>query len=131
MTPQHSNTPGTAISDGNLLRRGATVVYGIHAADGPSAAIRAARFSARLTQAALARQAGIDRGTLIRVERGTQVPLSTVLVALLRACGLELHAGPAGMEPTDWKPRGAAVSHPSAKIWVHASCDEWDDESLQ
>jgi transcriptional regulator with XRE-family HTH domain len=52
--------------------------------------IRRLREAQALTQAALARQAGIGRITLVRIEGGTQDPTLNTLKRIARALGLRM-----------------------------------------
>lgn len=53
-----------------------------------------ARNAARLTQAALARKAGIPRSVLNAYERGRRQPGADALASILTAAGFELHLAP-------------------------------------
>ena len=64
------------------------------------AAIKAARKKQKITQAELAKLAGLSRETLIRLEKGTIHDLGfRKLIRLLEALSLELHVRPAGYLP--------------------------------
>jgi len=56
--------------------------------------IAKARARAGLTQAALARRAGIPRSVLNAYERGSRQPDAGALAAILRAAGFELRLAP-------------------------------------
>lgn len=64
------------------------------------AVIKRERKTQKVTQASLARIAGVSRETLIRLEKGTIADLGfRKLMRLLEALGLELHVRPAGYLP--------------------------------
>ena len=55
--------------------------------------IREARRRAGLTQAELARRAGVPQSTVGRIEAGLRIPSTELAERLIRAAGLELRAG--------------------------------------
>jgi transcriptional regulator with XRE-family HTH domain len=52
--------------------------------------IRAARHRARLTQEAVANDAGTDRPTVVRIEAGQQSPTADTLIRLARVIGVSV-----------------------------------------
>lgn len=54
---------------------------------------REARRRAGLTQAELARRAGVPQSTVGRIESGARVPSTTLAERLIRAAGFELRVG--------------------------------------
>jgi transcriptional regulator with XRE-family HTH domain len=57
--------------------------------------VRATRLRAGLSQAELARRAGIPRSVLNAYERGAREPGANALAAIVRAAGFELRLAPA------------------------------------
>jgi transcriptional regulator with XRE-family HTH domain len=55
--------------------------------------IREARRRAGLTQAELARRAGVPQSTIGRIESGARVPSTALAERLIRAAGFELRVG--------------------------------------
>lgn len=55
--------------------------------------LREARKRAGLTQAELAKRAGVPQSTVGRIESGARVPSTELLERLIRATGLELRVG--------------------------------------
>ena len=61
--------------------------------------VREARKRAGLTQAELARRAGVPQSTVGRVESGLRVPSTALLERLIRAAGFELRVGLGDPDP--------------------------------
>lgn len=61
--------------------------------------LREARLRAGLTQAALARRAGVPQSTIGRIESGARVPSTASLERLIRAAGFELRVGLGEIDP--------------------------------
>jgi transcriptional regulator with XRE-family HTH domain len=63
--------------------------------------LRRARRRAGLTQRALARATGVAQPTIARIERGSEQPRVSTLMALLDACGHRIEVRAAGGEGVD------------------------------
>lgn len=61
--------------------------------------IREARKRAGLTQAELARRAGVPQSTVGRIESGARIPSIVLAERLIRAAGLELRVGLGEADP--------------------------------
>jgi hypothetical protein len=61
--------------------------------------IREARKRAGLTQAELARRAGVPQSTIGRIESGARVPSVALVERLIRAAGFELRVGVGEPDP--------------------------------
>jgi transcriptional regulator with XRE-family HTH domain len=61
--------------------------------------VREARKRAGLTQAELARRAGVPQSTVGRIESGTRVPSTALVERLVRAAGFELRVGIGERDP--------------------------------
>jgi transcriptional regulator with XRE-family HTH domain len=61
--------------------------------------VREARLRAGLTQAELARAAGVPQSTVGRVESGARIPSTALLERLIEAAGFELRVGLGEADP--------------------------------
>jgi transcriptional regulator with XRE-family HTH domain len=74
--------------------------------------LREARRRAGLTQRTVAARAGVSQPTVARIERGDLIPSLERLVALIRACGLDLDLRVTDLDEDAWTQveRGAAAT---------------------
>jgi len=74
--------------------------------------LREARLRAGLTQRTVAARAGVSQPTVARIERGDVIPSLERLVALIRACGLDLDIRVTDLDEDVWTQveRGAAAT---------------------